>query len=136
MSADTGHWIAAEGVLVCDEMFGFVYEITCTINNKKYIGRKQCVKKIKRSPLKGKTRKRIEYTCSDWRTYTGSSTELNKDIELYGKDKFIFSILRVCNSKAALAYYETKTQFERDALLSEDYYNGIINCRLPKFKDV
>ena len=25
---------------------------------------------------------------------------------------------------------ETKEQFERDVLLTDDYYNGIINCRI------
>ena len=25
---------------------------------------------------------------------------------------------------------ETKEQFEREVLLTEDYYNGIINCRI------
>ena len=27
-------------------------------------------------------------------------------------------------------YKEAKEQFDRDVLLSDDYYNGIINCRI------
>ena len=136
MNFDTGHWSVCEGVVVCEDMFGFIYEITCLANNKKYIGKKQCFKKVRKKPLKGKTRKRVEYSCSDWRVYTGSSNELNKDIAQYGKELFTFNIIKVCKSKAALAYYETKIQFERDALLSDDYYNGIINSRLPRFMDI
>jgi len=33
-----------------------------------------------------------------------------------------------------MAYYEAKEQFATDALLSEDYYNGIVNLRISKIK--
>ena len=69
---------------------------------------------------------------SDWKTYTGSSDALNIDIATLGIDKFIFKILKFCNSKFELSYFEAKMQFEKDVLLSEDYYNGIINCRIGK----
>ena len=57
---DNGHWILTESVILTEETFGFIYEITNAITNKKYIGKKQCVSRIKRKPLKGKTRNRIE----------------------------------------------------------------------------
>ena len=103
---DTGHWIA------------------------RYIGKKQCMSKLKRKPLKGKKRKRIEIIETDWRSYTGSSVELNKDIDTYGKDKFTFTILKVCGSKWELAYEEIKEQMLREVLLREEYYNGIVNVRI------
>jgi hypothetical protein len=129
---DTGHWILKEGVNINDESFGFIYEITNTISNKKYIGKKQCSSRVKRKPLKGKTRNRIEFKESDWKTYTSSSNELIKDIEKYGKDKFEFKILKVCDSKWALAYFEAKEQMEKDVLFRDDYYNGILNMRIGK----
>lgn len=129
---DTGHWILSEGVKMEDNVFGFIYEITNTVTNKKYIGKKQCISRFKRKPLKGKKNKRIEYKESDWKTYTSSSNELNADIKKYGKDKFNFRIIRVCNSKWENAYYEIKEQIECNALLRDDYYNGIINVRLGK----
>jgi len=127
---DTGHWKVYQAVP--EDAFGFIYEIVNIINGKKYIGKKQMKRKIRRLPLKGKKRKRVDYVDSDWRTYTGSSDALNIDIAANGKDKFIFKILKFCNSKFELSYFEAKMQFEKDVLLNEDYYNGIINCRIGK----
>jgi hypothetical protein len=129
---DSGHWILNEGVVVDENTFGFIYLIINSINGKKYIGKKQCTSRIKRKPLKGKKNSRIDYKESDWKTYTSSSNDLNTDIEKYGKDKFIFKILRACDSKWALAYYEIKEQLNEDVLLREDYYNGICNVRIGK----
>jgi hypothetical protein len=127
---DTGHWKVYQAVP--EDAFGFIYEIVNTINGKKYIGKKQMKRKIRRLPLKGKKRKRVDYVDSDWKTYTGSSDALNIDIAANGKDKFVFKILKFCNSKFELSYFEAKMQFEKDVLLNEDYYNGIINCRIGK----
>ena len=128
--ADTGHWKIYGDIP--ENAYGFIYEIVNTTNHKKYIGKKQMVRKIRRNPLKGKKRKRIDYIESDWKTYTGSSDALNSDIASQGIDKFIFKILKFCDSKFELSYFEAKMQFEKDVLLNEDYYNGIINCRIGK----
>ena len=129
---DLGHWQLNEGITITGDFFGFIYEITNTVNNKKYIGKKQCQSRLKRKPLKGKKRNRIDYVDSDWREYTSSSNELNEDIAKYGKDKFIFKIIKICGSKWALAYYEIKEQIDKDVLMREDYYNGIINVRIGR----
>jgi len=129
---DLGHWQLCEGVVIDEHTFGFIYEIINTETNKKYIGKKQCKSKLKRKPLKGRVNKRIEIKDSDWREYTSSSNELNADIQKYGKDKFIFKIIRRCGSKWELAYYEIKEQIEREVLLRDDYYNGIINVRIGR----
>jgi hypothetical protein len=127
---DLGHWFLLENVIITEETFGFIYEITNNINNKKYIGKKQCQSKIKRKPLKGKTRNRIDFKESDWKSYTSSSNVLNEDILKHGKENFTFKILKTCGSKWELAYEEIKEQISRDVLLSDDYYNGIINVRI------
>ena len=127
---DLGHWVLSAGTNIDEATFGFIYEINNTVTGRKYIGKKQCTRKLKRQPLKGKKNKRIEVKESDWRAYTGSSTELNSDIEKYGKEKFIFTILHVCGSKWELGYREIKEQIERDVILREDYYNGILNVRI------
>ena len=129
---DTGHWILNDGVVITDETFGFLYEITNNITNRKYIGKKQCLFRIKRKPLKGKKRNRIAHNESDWKSYTGSSNSLNKDIETLGKDKFTFRILRTCNCKWDLAYYEIKEQIDREVLFKEEYYNEGIRCKVGK----
>lgn len=128
---DLGHWQLAFGVEP-KEAFGFIYRITNTVLNKAYIGKKQCVSKVKLKPLKGKKRKRVTKKESDWKVYTGSSKELNEDIIKYGIESFTFEILEWCNSKFELGYKEIKLQLQEDVLLKESYYNGIINCRLGK----
>ena len=127
--SDLGHW---EGVLEesTDLPYGFIYKITNLTNDKKYIGKKQCQSIRKRPPLKGKKNKRHEKIETDWKTYTSSSNELNKDLEELGKDKFKFEILRWCDSKWELSYYEARLQFNEEVLLRDDYYNGIINVRI------
>ena len=129
---DLGHWILNENVIIDENTFGFIYEITNTITGKKYIGKKQCKSKLKRKPLKGKKNKRIEIKESDWKEYTSSSSDLNEDIKKYGKDKFIFKILRACGSKWELAYFEISEQIDKNVLMREDYYNGIINVRIGR----
>ena len=126
---DLGHW---EGVLEesTDLPYGFIYKITNLTNDKKYIGKKQCQSIRKRPPLKGKKNKRHEKIETDWKTYTSSSNELNKDLETLGKDNFKFEILRWCDSKWELSYYEARLQFKEEVLIRNDYYNGIINVRI------
>jgi hypothetical protein len=134
---DLGHWQLAEGQMFKENAFGFIYEITnnALAEPKKYIGKKQCVSKIKRKPLKGKKRNRLDQKESDWKTYTGSCRELNEDIQKYGKENFTFKILEWCNSKFELGYKEIKLQLREDVLLRESFYNGIVNCRLSKPKN-
>lgn len=131
-----GHWIYHEN-FPKESCFGFIYEITNLYNKKRYIGKKQIQKTIKRPPLKGKKNKRHLITESDWKTYTGSCAELNQDIEQFGMENFAFTILRLCYNKWELAYYEAELQFKLQVLLSDEFYNGIINCRVgnkPKKK--
>lgn len=129
---DYGHWVCSDDITFNDAAFGFIYEITNTVTGMKYIGKKQCISRIKRKPLKGKSRNRIDYKDSDWRTYTSSSNELNSDIEKLGKQNFTFKILKICGSKWELAYEEIKEQIQRNVLLRNDYYNGIINVRIGR----
>ena len=131
---DLGHWQLKPQLEWDNNAFGFIYLITNLTNNKKYIGCKMLQKVIKRKPLKGKKNKRHETIESDWRTYTSSSNELNKDIELLGKENFKFEIIDFAYSKSHLKYLEAKYQFDNDVLLSESWYNGIINLRVGKIK--
>jgi hypothetical protein len=132
MITDFGHWVNCTSINVEELPYGFLYLIENKLTNKKYIGKKQIksVKKLK--PLKGKKNKRHFDIETDWKTYTSSSNDVNSDILTYGKDNFSFSIIRFCDSKSEMAYFEAKLQFEENVLLREDYYNGIINLRIGK----
>ena len=106
----------------------FVYLITNTTNDKKYIGLKT-TKSKKTKLVKGK-KKRFTVE-SDWRDYWSSSAELKNDIELLGKESFKREILYFCLNKGTANYLEAREQFDKRVLENPDmWYNGIINCRV------
>ena len=108
----------------------FVYLITNTTNNRKYVGKKLAKFKKTRPPLKGKKNKRRSKVESDWKDYWGSSDHLQQDVQQLGEDKFTREILYYCESRGIASYLEAREQFERRVLHTEDYYNGIINVRV------
>lgn len=108
----------------------FVYIITNLSNNRKYIGKKLAKFKKTRPPLKGKKRKRRELVESDWREYWGSNDHLKADVAELGPENFTREILYFCKSRGAASYMEARLQFEHNVLLTDDYYNGIINVRV------
>lgn len=114
------------------DFVGFVYIITDLTNNKKYVGKKLFQSKRRLPPLKGKTRRRTKIVESDWMDYFGSSDEVKELVESQGRDSFKREILHLCNSKGEMSYLEAKEQFDREVLLRDDYYNGIINCKIHR----
>lgn len=119
-----------------EDCVGFVYLITNNLSGRKYIGKKLAkfskttyrVVKLKNGKKKRKKiRGKID---SDWKTYYGSSPELQKDVDALGAENFTREILYFCKSKAECSYVEAREQFARRVLESSDYYNGIINCRI------
>jgi hypothetical protein len=113
-----------------DDCEGFVYLITNLANNRKYIGKKLARFKVTRPPLKGRTNKRRSTKESDWRDYWGSSEHLNADVISFGEDKFTREILHYCSSRGELSYLELYEQITRNAILIDEYYNGIIQCKI------
>jgi len=101
---DLGHWVTSLSTIP-ENPYGFIYIITNTITDRKYIGKKQMISNIRRKPLKGKTRVRRCTKESKWKTYTSSSKELNEDIIKYGINQFNFEILRFCHNKSQMAYF-------------------------------
>ena len=126
-------WIHNDKEFLLEEnsdYFGFVYLITDLSNDKKYIGKKWFWKTRKLPPLKGKTRKRIKKSESDWKDYFGSSEEVKSLVEEKGPENFKREILRLCNSKGECTYFEAKFQFDNEVLLRDDYYNEFIGCKI------
>ena len=107
-----------------------VYLITNKQNGMKYVGKKLAKRKVTRPPLKGKKNKRRGKVESDWRDYWGSSDHLKEDVEKLGEENFTREILYYCASRGIASYLEAREQYEREVLLTDDYYNGIINVRI------
>lgn len=107
----------------------FVYLITNLLTNKKYIGKKNFYFQKTRQ-VKGKKKRYKEI--SDWLSYYGSNEELKNDVLQYGEGAFKREILRLCKTKGEASYFEAKFQFETDCILSEQYYNSWISCRVRK----
>lgn len=111
---------------------GFVYVITDKSNNKMYVGKKTFWSKRTLPPLKGKTRKRRSVVESDWKSYYGSSDLVKQLLLEAGEQNFHREILYFCKSKGEMGYLEAKEQFDRNVLLDDNYYNGIINCKIHR----
>lgn len=114
------------------DYIGFVYIITDKSNGKKYVGKKLFKSKRRLPPLKGKTRRRTKVLESDWQDYFGSSDEVKLLVEEHGRDNFEREILHLCDTKGQMSYLEAKEQFDRNVLLDDTYYNGIIQCKIHR----
>jgi hypothetical protein len=109
---------------------GFVYEIHELSTGKKYIGKKNFWKTIKRKPLKGKKRRRRAVIETDWKVYNSSNEELKYKIA-NNPSNYVKRILWLCESKMDMALREAYAQLE--AYFRGDwnqYYNEVINLRL------
>tara|TARA_B100000287_G_scaffold367659_1_gene363527 strand:- start:772 stop:1206 length:435 start_codon:yes stop_codon:yes gene_type:complete len=113
-----------------EDWYGFVYCITNRATDRKYVGKKFFWNK-KTLPIT-KTRKRRKKLLveSDWRDYYGSNKNLKEEVTKVGEDIYYREILHLCKTKGECAYMEAKEQFDRDVLLTDKYYNGIIGCRI------
>ena len=109
--------------------YGFVYEIVNLTNNRRYIGKKFFTKAGTRQ-IKGK-KKKVRLS-SGWENYWSSSDELKADVKTLGDDNFTRTILYLCKSRSECSYRETKEIFIRDSLLTDDYYNKWVSCKIHK----
>ena len=110
-----------------DQWYGFIYLIENLVNGKRYIGRKFLTKAGYKTVNKKRKKIRVE---SDWADYYGSSPALAKDIEIFGRENFKRTILRLCKSRGECNYFEAKLIFETDAILDGTYYNSWCSCKI------
>ena len=129
---DMGHWEFPQEFNP-EEWYGFVYRIIELNTGKEYIGKKQFHSNLTKA-VKGRKNRKHYKKESNWRKYTGSSVELNKSIELYGKDNYTFKIESLHKTKGSLHYREVEVQIMEDVLRTKlpsgirKYYNGFISA--------
>jgi hypothetical protein len=130
---DQGHWRTSEP-LDTSGLFGFVYLIHNVVDDRYYVGKKNLLHGGKKYyTRKGvKTRNYKHGTDTNWKTYTGSSAELNLDIAKHGMESFMFSIIKLYTTRGGLSYGEANLQHKYDVLTLRDsndkpkFYNGNI----------
>jgi hypothetical protein len=104
-------------------MVAFVYLITNTATGRQYIGKKRLAT-VRRTKVKGKTKRKVVRKQSDWIDYWGSNKPLLEELAASDKANYTRKILRWCRTLSEASYYETREILCRDALLKPDqYYN-------------
>ena len=131
-----------ESSMIPEVAEGFVYEMQAIIDGKlvRYIGKKNFYsvtkKRFGKKALSSMQDKRAKkYTMQKKLTYLDyySSNAVLKDAHKAGIEIRRY-MLKICFSKMELTYYETKFQFVRGVLESDDFLNGNILGRFYKFK--
>lgn len=113
-----------------EEYQGFIYRITELDTGKKYIGKK-FFWAPKTLPVT-KTRKRKVKTKveSDWKSYYGSSKDVQEQVKLKGESNYKREILRLCKTKGDCSYWELYEQMINHVLLSDEYYNEFVGAKI------
>ena len=131
-----------ENSMIPEGAEGFVYEMQAVIDGKlvRYIGKKNFYsvtkKRFGKKALSSMEDKRAKkYTMQKKLTYLDyySSNAVLKDAHKAGIEIRRY-MLKICLSKMELTYYETKFQFVRGVLESDEFLNGNILGRFYKFK--
>ena len=91
---------------------------------------------VLKNKYKGKTKKVKGVKESDWKTYWGSCKQLHCDIEKYGYSAFKRVIIECYKSDWECSYNELVLQIKHDVLFKKEFYNGIIQVRLKKFRSM
>ncbi len=113
-----------------ESQVGFIYIITNLQSNRKYIGKKVFWNSKMLPKTKKRKRRKKVIKESDWRVYFGSCKELLEEVKEIGADAYSREIIYICETKSEMSYIEAREQFEREVLLTDEYYNRIIQCRI------
>ena len=117
---------------VPDNIIGFVYRITNTLDGREYIGKKLFAF-TKSRKVKGKRNRKRTRVESDWREYFGSNKALIDDVRTHGGQSFIREILHLCETRGQCSYHEARLQFQLRVLEHpEKFYNEQIRCRIHR----
>jgi len=109
---------------------GFVYIITELNTGKKYIGKK-FFWSPKTLPVTKTRKKRVKTKVeSDWKTYYGSSKEVQELVESNGVDNYKREILHLCKTKGDCSYWELYEQMTNHVLIKDEFYNAFVGAKI------
>ena len=106
---------------------GFVYKIIHKPTGKYYIGKKSLNQVRRLKPLKGKTRKRVVRSSSDWEKYYSSNEWIKSEVKAGRSEDFEREIIQFCYSKKSLTYFEVYWQFKYDVLSDPTDPSGVVS---------
>ena len=92
-----------ESILGNDNMYGYIFVVANTVNDKKYVGKYASVKFSKK--------------------YFGDNPTLLADVKKYGADKFTVRMIRACETKAEFDWMYNQFLAEFKALEDSNFYN-------------
>jgi len=125
-----------------ENTFGFIYVVTHTPTERKYLGKKQLMSVQKKSLGKKElalitdgraSKKKTVIKESDWKTYHGSHAEIKQLIKDKKHLEFTSETLIFTPTKKLLTYYETKYLFINEVLEpGSNYFNDNIEGRYFK----
>ena len=121
------HYNGSPLLEIPDGVIGFVYCITNRLTGRKYIGKKNFFKMKTRSINKQPHKERVQ---SDFIEYYGSNSQINVDVLVNGPEHFHRDILVLCTSISMMSYWETKYIFMADAIVSPNFYNEWVTCKI------
>ena len=113
-----------------ENSYGFVYIITNVLTGQIYVGKKAFLHRRKvtlsaKARVGTRKRKEVRQVDGKWLNYYGSSKELSADVTKLGKENFRRKVLRFCNNKADLSYWEGYYQFHYNVLFTPSYNKWI-----------
>jgi hypothetical protein len=117
------------------EAIGFVYKITNNKTGKMYIGKKVLESKTKKALTKKEQsewdkpgrvpKKKLVVKESNWADYWGSCKPLLEEIKSEGKENYTREIIKICQNKRQLSYFEVYYQFEYKVLHIDSFNENI-----------
>lgn len=111
---------------VPEGMEAFVYVITFQ-DGSKYVGKKNFYS-TRRVRVKGKARRQVKVTESNWKTYMSSSTVVKEKLAAGHKLKSR-EIVQLTRTKGQATYEEVKYMFLHDVLCCDNWLNANILSR-------
>jgi hypothetical protein len=119
--------------------YGFIYHIIDDEGNhywgKKAFTHKKKTRLSKKARVGTRRRIKVEQVDSKWLSYWGSCKPLTEYItQRGGTQGFTREIIKLCENRSSLTYWETAVLIQNNVLFRDDCWNGHVMSRFYKGK--